>query len=228
MKKMRLIIPGLIILAVTLIVARNINKNDVEESETVNKDNYIDNTGLVPVDTSGKEVKMRRSLGLDSNETACLAYEPTIENYINKADIIVKGETTDIKYFDCEGIPWSRLSVIVQDVISGDIENNTEIAVYVMEGFQYNGMDKNSLVEVEGDSLGLHKIGDTSVFVLNWQDGSDIFEKGSYLRTFGCYSEYRYIENEKKYNIYDTRIGGKLDEIKLEKKIKTLAGRDKQ
>lgn len=51
----------------------------------------------------------------------------------------------DIEYFDCEDVPWSRLKVMVQDVISGDIENTTEIAVYVMEGFQYNGVDKKVL-----------------------------------------------------------------------------------
>lgn len=88
-----------------------------------------------------------------------------------------------------------------------------------MEGFQYNGVDKKSLTEVSGDSLGLHNIGDISVFVLNEEDGSNIFEEGSYRRTFGCYSEYRYMKDKKKYNIYDTRIEENMDEVKLEKKI---------
>ncbi len=220
LKKGLLVLSGLAVLVLILILGNNaMDKNTTKENKEMDEGSYIDNNGLVPVDVSGKEVKNHRSLELDNRETACLAYEPTIENYIGEADIIVKGEVVDIEYFDCEDVPWSRLKVMVQDVISGDIENTTEIAVYVMEGFQYNGVDKKSLTEVSGDSLGLHNIGDISVFVLNEEDGSNIFEEGSYRRTFGCYSEYRYMKDKKKYNIYDTRIEENMDEVKLEKKI---------
>ena len=52
---------------------------------------------------------------------------------------------------------------------------------------------------------------------------NNIFEKGSYLRTFGCFSEYRYIESENVYNIYDTKIGSKLAEKNLETTIDLYA-----
>lgn len=47
-------------------------------------------------------------------QLACLSKEPTIENYIDDADIIIKGEVISIKYFECNGIPWSKLNILVK------------------------------------------------------------------------------------------------------------------
>ena len=42
-------------------------------------------------------------------------------------------------------------------------------------------------------------IGDISVFVLSMENGENTFEKGSYQRTYGAYSEYRYIKDKEEY-----------------------------
>lgn len=156
-------------------------------------------------------------------QLACLSKEPTIENYIDDADIIIKGEVISIKYFECKGIPWSKLNVLVKKVISGNAILNQNIDIYVMEGYEYNNTGDKNLSAVFGDDLGLHNIGDTSIFVLTEEDGNNIFEKGSYRRTFGCFSEYRYIESENVYNIYDTKTGSKLVEKNLEATIDLYA-----
>ncbi len=202
------------------------NVIETESKQNVPPSNIIDNektVGLVPIDTQGKDILEYQSLGLSNIQTACLEKEPTMENYIGQADAIVKGEVIAIDYFEYNNLPWSRLTVLVNDIIQGDIETSQKISIYVMEGYQYTDASAQYLVSVSGDEIGLHQIGETSIYVINQDDGSDIFEKGSYYRTFGCFSEYRYDKSADTYNIYDTKIASDLDEKSLEQKLNSFA-----
>ena len=78
----------------------------------------------------------------------------------------------------------------------------------------------DSLSAFSSDNIGLHNIGDISVFVLSMENGENTFEKGSYQRTYGAYSEYRYIKDKEEYFIDDTRIDGNLNETELISRIK--------
>lgn len=210
------------IMGINILVGQKFQNNNIKEL-TLTTDKLSDKDSLIFIDTFGKNITTYDNLSLNNTETACLSKEPTIENYIDDADIIIKGEVISIKYFDYNGIPWSKLNVLVKKVISGNATLNQNIDIYVMEGYEYNNTRNKNLSAVSGDDLGLHNIGDTSVFVLTEEDGNNIFEKGSYRRTFGCFSEYRYIESENVYNIYDTKIGSKLAEKNLETTIDLYA-----
>lgn len=60
---------------------------------------------------------------------------------------------------------------------------------------------------------------------MNQLYGKNTFEKGSYQRTFGAYSEYRYMKDKEEYYIDDTRIEGNLSETELISKIKYFIGK---
>ena len=47
------------------------------------------------------------------------------EKLTKEFEVIVSAmsETTGIEYFDCNGLPWSRASVSVQDIIFGNVED---------------------------------------------------------------------------------------------------------
>ncbi|MCD7826509.1 MAG: hypothetical protein LUH14_11210 [Clostridiaceae bacterium] len=177
--------------------------------------------GLIPIEVNGKEVVSTKSLDLYDTDTFCTEEAPCMENYISKADLIVKGEITEIAYYEYTDFPWSRLTVSVSEVIKGKVNANRKIAVYVMEGYLYADSEKEELIAAPGDDIGLHEIGDTAIFVVNKEDGSSVFEKGSYRRTFSCFSEYRYIETSGKYHILDTKITSDMNETKLEKTIRS-------
>lgn len=212
------------VLLVLLIFAGNVIETESKQNvPTANITDSEKNVGLVPIDIQRKDILEYQSLGLSNIQTACLEKEPTMENYIGQADAIVKGKVVAIDYFEYNTLPWSRLTVLVNDVMQGDIETNQKISIYVMEGYQYTDTSAQYLISVSGDELGLHQIGETSIYVINQDDGSDIFEKGSYYRTFGCFSEYRYDKSTDTYNIFDTKIASSLDEKSLEQKLHLFA-----
>lgn len=195
---------------------------DSEAEETGGKEQTEPQTdGFTPINTEGKSVVRTESLNLNDIETACLEEVPVMENYISEADVIVKGEVIGIEYFDYNGIPWSKLTVQIEKVFSGDAESGQKIVVYVMEGFQYEDSTEKKLVEVSGDDIGLHETGDVSIYVLNKEEGDTVFEAGSYRRTYSCFSEYRYIKSKNKYNVYDSKENGSFGEKKLETRIDT-------
>lgn len=173
---------------------------DVEEKE--NKEVL----SLVPVDIDGKEIIQINSMHLNDVENACLESTPIMENYLPGADAVVKGIVRKIEYFDSNGIPWSKLHVFVDETIEGNIEEGQIVSIYVMEGYLYNGESQNEVVSIEGDDMGLHEVGEKSIYAITAEDGNSIFEKGSYRRTFSCFSEYRYIDKQKKYNLYDINL----------------------
>lgn len=219
MKRRILILSCFVVLGVFLVFCnKNMGSSTGNKKASEEVYNRLESKGFKRVDVLGKELKSSNNLnsGNFNMATACMAYEPTMKNYIKHADAIIKGEVTGIEYFDCNGLPWSRASVSVQDIIFGNVED--EICIYLMEGFLYNGMD--SLSAFSSDNIGLHNIGDISVFVLSMENGENTFEKGSYQRTYGTYSEYRYIKDKEEYFIDDTRIDGNLNETELISRIK--------
>ena len=219
MKRRILILSCFVVLGVFLVFCnKNMGSSTGNKKASEEVYNRLESKGFKRVDVLGKELKSSNNLnsGNFNMATACMAYEPTMKNYIKHADAIIKGEVTGIEYFDCNGLPWSRASVSVQDIIFGNVED--EICIYLMEGFLYNGMD--SLSAFSRDNIGLHNIGDISVFVLSMENGENTFEKGSYQRTYGAYSEYRYIKDKEEYFIDDTRIDGNLNETELISRIK--------
>ena len=219
MKRRILILSCFVVLGVFLVFCnKNMGSSTGNKKASEEVYNRLESKGFKRVDVLGKELKSSNNLnsGNFNMATACMAYEPTMKNYIKHADAIIKGEVTGIEYFDCNGLPWSRASVSVQDIIFGNVED--EICIYLMEVFLYNGMD--SLSAFSSDNIGLHNIGDISVFVLSMENGENTFEKGSYQRTYGAYSEYRYIKDKEEYFIDDTRIDGNLNETELISRIK--------
>lgn len=226
MKRRILVLSCFVVLGVFLVFC-NKRMGDSTRNKKASEEVYnrLGSKGFKRVDVLGKELKSSNNFNSDNSNmaTACMAYEPTMKNYIKHADAIIKGEVTGIEYFDCNGLPWSRVSVSVQDIIYGNVED--EICIYLMEGFLYNGMDRNSLSAFSSDNIGLHNTGDISVFVLSMENGKNTFEKGSYQRTFGAYSEYRYMKDKEEYYIDDTRIEGNLSETELISKIKYFIGK---
>lgn len=182
---------------------------------------------LDPIVIDEKKVVGSEHLDLNNIRTNCLEEEPTMENYMDHADAIIKGEVVGIQYFDCNGLPWSRLTIVVSKVIQGELEKGQKIVVYVMEGYRYTDSSEQDLIAVTGDDMGLHEIGDVSFFVIDKEDGDNVFEEGSYRRSCSCFSEYRYMETKDSYNVFDSRndesikLNG-LSENKLEKRIESM------
>lgn len=164
---------------------------------------------LTSVYIEGKEIIPTEGMHLNDVEAACLESAPIMEDYLPDADAIVKGTVTEIEYFDSNGIPWSKLYVLVDETIDGNIEEGQIISIYVMEGYLYDGELQNEVISIEGDDMGLHEVGEKSIYAITAEDGNSIFENGSYRRTFSCFSEYRYIDKQKKYNLYDINLSEK-------------------
>lgn len=175
--------------------------------------------GLQKVDVKGKKIKDKKYMHQNDIQTACLEKAPEMEEYLKETEEIYKGEVVGMEYYDENGNPWTKLQVKILNNIKGAKKVGRLIDVYVMEGYTYDQSDSGELIEVVGDDVGIHKIGDVSYFAVNCENGESIFEKGTYRRSFGCYSEYRLMSGDEGYNIYDTKEAGVYSEKQLEKKI---------
>lgn len=180
---------GIIIFSIFCLKDKNITKNG--------------NNHLVNVNYDKSMVKEKQELRLNDLETSCMVYEPIMENYVGESDLIIIGSIKNIEYYEYEGLPWSKLNVKIIEVLQGNIKTGKHVNVYVMEGYQYNNKEKTELIELSGDEIGLHQIGERVILNLKEENGDTIFEKGSYRRTFSCFSEYRFDKRKNSYHIYE-------------------------
>lgn len=177
---------------------------------------------LLSVAYDKSKVCEKQTLELNNLEASCMLYNPVMENYINQSDAIIVGDVQDIKYYEYQGFPWSKLTVKVDETVRGDIEAGESINVYVMEGYQYIDKEKTELIEVCGDGMGLHKKGEQIILGINEENGDSVFEKGSYRRTCSCFSEYRFNSNRKKYHIYEGEKEQLLGKREIKQRIKEI------
>lgn len=177
---------------------------------------------LSPVEYDHKKIAKKQRLRLNNLETSSMLYDPVMRNYISESDEIVIGNIKEIEYYEYEGLPWSKLTVNVNETMQGNVKTGDDISVYVMEGYQYSTPQKTELIEVLGDDIGLHTIGECIFVNLTEEDGSSIFEKGSYRRTCSCFSEYRYDKKRKKFHVYEGETEKYLEKKSIRKRIKEM------
>lgn len=90
MKKKLISIAIFSIIGINIFLGQKFQNNNIKKL-TLTTDKLSDKDSLIFIDTFGKNITTYDNLSLNNTETACLSKEPTIENYIDDADIIIKG-----------------------------------------------------------------------------------------------------------------------------------------
>ncbi|MDO4167548.1 MAG: hypothetical protein Q4D32_09100, partial [Eubacteriales bacterium] len=174
-------------------------ENEVSNTNKKSKDV----TNIKEVEIEGKKIIDTVNLNLNDLTTTCMEKSPEIDNFIEDSDDVIEGVVESVEYFDCNGLPWSCLHVKTMDSLFGNIKKREKVEIYVMEGYTFSDYTQKYLIEYTGDERGMHQIGDKSIYILSKESPDSVFGENVYMRTYSCFSEYRYDELKNKYIEYD-------------------------
>ncbi len=180
--------------------------NYIEESDTnVEESVFSNKIPIEKIDIEDKKIIDTINLNLNDPTNMCMEKKPEIQNFIKDCDEVIEGVVEDIVYFDCNGLPWSCLRVKIEDSIFGNIKKKEMVDVYVMEGYTFSDNTKRYLVEYTGDDQGMHLVGDKSIYILSKEPSNSVFGENAFMRTYSCFSEFRYDDKKDIYVEYDSR-----------------------
>lgn len=143
--------------------------------------------------------------------TANFKYALDSDVYKQQSSDIFFGEIKNVEYITYEGVPWSKMTVKLEEIYKGNRNVEEEVTVYELGGYvEYEEFQKNywgydveepesTLVEMDYFQPKLHKNGDKSLFCVVQAQSCLPFENGSYELVCSSFSEYRYDKNTHQY-----------------------------
>lgn len=147
---------------------------------------------------------------------ACFKYILNLESYVEQSTNIIQGQIIDLSFVEVEQIPWTKISIKIDESIMGELQKDEIITIYELGGYitgesfikmfgecNDNKISNEDLVEMKYFQKNMHSIGEKGIFcVKSWQETS-IFSSDTYELVGSSYSVFIYNEEEDAYLVRD-------------------------
>ncbi len=202
---------GIIFVALLVVLMKtNLDKDNKKiESHSNQQEMQKVENNIIEVKVDGKNI-IDGSLFVRME--GCFEYSLNIDNFVEHSDNIVEAEIIDVCFVEVGNIPWTKITLQVNESIMGKLVNNEIVTVYEMGGYMSGdkfkmmygaGRDINvtdeCLVEMKYFQKNIHSVGEKGVFCLCERGETSIFPENTFALVSSSYSYFIYDNNNGKY-----------------------------
>lgn len=170
----------------------------------------------------------------DNVECCDYAISSELSSIIDNSEEIIKGTVNKVTYVVYQGIAWTKVDIVVNESLSGELKVNDCISVYKRGGYisledhikKYNDEEKFKLSELEIKDKLIKSIveneespivSDQSIFFLKKTSAGAPFPEGAYERVLGKNAELKFNKSNNMFERDDINENSKNKEkFKLE------------
>ncbi len=176
------------------------NESDVIVDKTIKENNIISLTGKEDI--------------VVINSTLDRAIPEDIQSVTKHATHIVQGVIQKVEYILLDGAAWTKTDVLVDQVLYGEMDNNTIISIYQLGGYcsadeyiKKNGdkgfenysdkKKKNTMLKFVVEDEEMPKVGEESLYYLIQREAKySGLPEGAYERVAGKYSQLQFLAED--------------------------------